>query len=145
MLTPLTALLVTTHGQDRAANVDKAEALVRTAHARGAHVVLLQELFETPYFPQEQDAKWQTLAHERAQHPTLKRMAQLARELRVVLPVSFFERCGQVTLIAHQRQQGRARGCGGCRLDHTTQTDLSSARADPYLTSANHHSAPNLS
>ena len=76
--------------------MDKAEALVRTAHARGAHVVLLQELFETPYFPQEQNAKWHALAHEHAQHPTLKRMAQLARELRVVLPVSFYERCGQV-------------------------------------------------
>jgi predicted amidohydrolase len=106
--------------------VDKAEGLVRMAHARGAHVVLLQELFETPYFPQQQDAIWLELAQEYSQHPTLKRMAQLARELHVVLPVSFFERCGQVTLIELQRQQGRARW-----LEPTLTPALSSARAQP--------------
>jgi N-carbamoylputrescine amidase len=76
--------------------VAKAEAMVREAAAKGAHIVLLQELFETLYFPQEQNPKWLGLAKERSQHPLLARMATLARELRVVLPVSFFEKCGQV-------------------------------------------------
>lgn len=81
---------------DPARNVAKAEAMVREAAAKGAHIVLLQELFETLYFPQEQNPKWLGLAKERSQHPLLARMATLARELRVVLPVSFFEKCGQV-------------------------------------------------
>ena len=37
-------------GWDRAENHAQAEALVRRAAAEGADVVLLQELFETPYF-----------------------------------------------------------------------------------------------
>ena len=41
---------------DRRANIEKAEAMVRQTSAGGAHIVLLQELFETPYFCPEQKA-----------------------------------------------------------------------------------------
>jgi N-carbamoylputrescine amidase len=37
-------------GPDRDANLAQAEAVVRDAAAQGANVILLQELFETPYF-----------------------------------------------------------------------------------------------
>jgi len=74
------------------ANVEKAEALVRQAAARGAGIVLLQELFETPYFCKDQRRAHFALAQPAKGHPTLARMAALARELGVVLPVSFFER-----------------------------------------------------
>jgi N-carbamoylputrescine amidase len=73
-------------------NVAKAERLVRAAAERGAGVVLLQELFETPYFPIGQEARHFDLARPLAGHPTVERFRALAAELGVVLPVSFFER-----------------------------------------------------
>jgi N-carbamoylputrescine amidase len=76
---------------DRADNLRRAEALVREAAGRGAQVILLQELFETPYFPQAQEARHFALAAPAAAHPVLDRMSALAAELGVVLPVSFFE------------------------------------------------------
>lgn len=77
---------------DPAANVAKAEAMVRRAAAQGAQIILLQELFETPYFCKDQRAADFALARPVDDHPVLKRMAALAAELRVALPVSFFER-----------------------------------------------------
>jgi N-carbamoylputrescine amidase len=79
---------------DREANVERAVALVREAAARGAQIVLLQELFETPYFPVEEKQELFALARPLDGHPTVARMAALAAELEVVLPVSFFERAG---------------------------------------------------
>jgi N-carbamoylputrescine amidase len=79
---------------DLPANLDDAEALVRTAHGRGARLILLSELFATPYFCQDQMAAFFDLAAPFQSHPLLARFADLARELRVVLPISFFERSG---------------------------------------------------
>lgn len=79
---------------DRAANVAKAKHLVRAAAAKGANVVLLQELFETPYFCQEQSAEHFALARPFEGNPLIAEMAALAKELGVVLPISFFERAG---------------------------------------------------
>ncbi len=79
-------------GPDAAENLDRAERLVRQAAAAGANVVLIQELFETPYFPQDERADRFALARPADGHPTIDRMAALAAELGVVLPVSFFER-----------------------------------------------------
>lgn len=81
--------------RDAAPNIDQAEALVRDAAAQGAQVILLQELFVTPYFCKTQDPSYFDLAHPRQGHPMLARFAALAKELRVVLPISFFERAGQ--------------------------------------------------
>ncbi len=75
-------------------NVAKAERLVRGAAQEGAGVVLLQELFETPYFPIDQDDRQFALARPLAGHPTVDRLCRLARKLGVVVPVSFFERAG---------------------------------------------------
>ncbi len=77
---------------DKNRNVDKAEKMVRAAAAGGGQVILLQELFETPYFCKDQKQELFALAHPTEAHPTLKRMSRLAAELKVVLPVSFFER-----------------------------------------------------
>lgn len=82
-------------GWDRHANIDNAEAIVRRAAREGAQVILLQELFETPYFCIEQDSRHLRLATSMADNPAIHRMARLARELDVVLPVSFFEHAGQ--------------------------------------------------
>ncbi len=76
-------------------NLATAERLVREAAGRGAGIVLLQELFETPYFCITQDARHFALARPFAGHPTIARFSRLAAELGVVIPVSFFERGGQ--------------------------------------------------
>ncbi len=80
---------------DPAVNLRAATQLVRVAHAQGAQLILLQELFESQYFCQEQHPRHFALAHEAATSPLLGAMSGLARELGVVLPVSFFEREGQ--------------------------------------------------
>lgn len=80
---------------DRAANVAKAKALAREAAGKGAQVVLLQELFETPYFCQDQLADHFRLAEPFEGNPLIAEMAELAGTLGVVLPVSFFERAGK--------------------------------------------------
>jgi N-carbamoylputrescine amidase len=77
---------------DLPANLVAAERAVRAAAARGAHLVLLQELFATPYFCIDQDAACFDLAETAADSPLLRRFGALARELGVVLPISFFER-----------------------------------------------------
>jgi N-carbamoylputrescine amidase len=79
------------------ANIDRAERLVRRAARDGAQVILIQELFETPYFCIEQDSRHLRLATTLAENRAVARMTRLARELGVVLPVSFFERAGQAT------------------------------------------------
>jgi N-carbamoylputrescine amidase len=76
------------------ANVDRAEKLVRRAAQDGAQVILPQELFETPYFCIEQDSRHLRLATSLQDNRAVTRMVQLARELNVVLPVSFFEHAG---------------------------------------------------
>ncbi|KFX69481.1 carbon-nitrogen hydrolase [Pseudomonas taeanensis MS-3] len=75
-------------------NLDQAEQLVRQAAAQGAQVILLQELFATPYFCIEQDHKHLALAEEYSDSKVLKRFAALAAELGVVLPLSWFEKAG---------------------------------------------------
>jgi len=76
-------------------NLARAEALVRRAARDGAQVILLQELFETPYFCIEQDSRHLRLATTLQENRAVAAMTRLARELGVVLPVSFFERSGQ--------------------------------------------------
>ncbi len=75
-------------------NVARVEALVRQAAAQGAQVILPSELFESPYFCREERDEFFDLARPVEGHPTIARFQALARELGVVLPVSFFERDG---------------------------------------------------
>lgn len=80
---------------DRPANIAKAKEMVRKAAGQGAHVILLQELFETPYFCQDQSPEHFALAQPFEGNTLIAEMAELAKELGVVLPVSFFERAGK--------------------------------------------------
>ena len=82
-------------GWDIEENLATAERLVREAAGRGAQIVLLQELFETPYFCITQDTRHFALARPLKDHPTVACFSRLAAELGVVIPVSFFERGGQ--------------------------------------------------
>lgn len=82
-------------GWDEAENIHRAERLVRRAKADGADLVLLQELFATPYFCQDQMHEFWALAHPFEGNTLIAHFSNLARELGVVLPVSYFERAGQ--------------------------------------------------
>jgi N-carbamoylputrescine amidase len=77
-------------------NTKRAESLVHKAADEGANIVLLQELFETPYFCIDTQNRHFALAHTLAEQSTIKRMQKIARERELVLPVSFFERAGPV-------------------------------------------------
>ncbi len=79
---------------DLKANVEHGVALVRRAAAAGANIVLLQELFESLYFCQDQLATSFDLAKPLEDNPLIQTFQALAKELRVVLPISFFERAG---------------------------------------------------
>lgn len=81
---------------DRAGNIDRAEQMVREAAGQGAHIVLLQELFETPYFCIEQNPKHLELASEMEANDAIRHFSALAKELEVVLPISWFEKSGTV-------------------------------------------------
>ena len=79
---------------DPAANLAHAEKLVRQAAADGAKIILLPELFERPYFCQERRYDYYAYATPVAENPAVKRLSAVAKELEVVLPVSFYEKDG---------------------------------------------------
>jgi N-carbamoylputrescine amidase len=83
-------------GASRAQNVQNVERLVREAAQRGAQVVLPPELFEGPYFCREEKAEWFAEARSVETDEAIARMQIVARELGIVIPVSFFERAGPV-------------------------------------------------
>src|SRR5690606_8898154 len=76
---------------DRQANIAKAEQLVRQAAARGAQIILIQELFETPYFCQKPNPEYLQMATPTDENPAIAHFQKVAKELEVVLPISFFE------------------------------------------------------
>jgi N-carbamoylputrescine amidase len=73
-------------------NIATAERLVRDAAGRGAQIILIQELFETPYFCIEQDSRHLRVATTVEENRAIRHFAPIARELGVVLPISFFEK-----------------------------------------------------
>jgi N-carbamoylputrescine amidase len=79
-------------GWDVDANIASAERLVRQAAKQGAQIILIQELFETPYFCIEQDSRHLRLATTVAENKAIAHFTKVARELGVVLPISFFEK-----------------------------------------------------
>ncbi len=81
---------------NREDNLMKAERLVRKAAQEGANIILLQELFETPYFCQKEKYKYFQLATTSETNEAIKRFKKIAKELHVVLPISFFERANNV-------------------------------------------------
>ena len=81
----------------REENIQAAEKAVREAAAKGAQIILLPELFETWYFCQERNYNSYNLATTAEENPAIRHFRRLAAELKVVLPISFFEREGNVT------------------------------------------------
>lgn len=73
-------------------NIAKAEELVRVAASRGAHVVLVPELFEGHYFCKDMLPEHFGRARAVSAHPTIEHFRAVARELKLVLPISVFEK-----------------------------------------------------
>lgn len=88
------AALQTALSDDVATNVARVTELVREAAGRGAHIILPSELFEGHYFCRTQREGDFARARPVTDHPTIRHFQQLAAELGVVIPVSFFERAG---------------------------------------------------
>lgn len=82
---------------DRAETLAKADRLVRKAGKEGANIILLQELFETPYFCQLEKYEYFKLAATVDDNPAILHFREVAKELSVVLPISFYEKAGNVT------------------------------------------------
>ena len=88
------AALQLTKRWDLEDNLAKAKKAIREAAQSGANVILPQELFAAPYFCKKQEAKYFELAEETENCRLIKEMSALAKELGVVIPVSYFEKAG---------------------------------------------------
>ena len=75
-------------------NIEKADAMVRRAAQQGAQVILLPELFERPYFCQERRYEHYAFAKPVLENDAVRHFLSVAKELEVVIPVSFYEKDG---------------------------------------------------
>lgn len=73
-------------------NINKAEQLIRNAAKDGAQIILIQELFATPYFCQLEKYEYFKLAETVEESRLIQHFQKIAKELKVVLPISFFEK-----------------------------------------------------
>lgn len=78
-------------------NIKKAEQFVREAAAAGAQMILLPELFETKYFCQERNYDYYKLATAVDENPAVCHFKEICKELKLVMPISFFEAAGNTT------------------------------------------------
>ncbi|MCL2579020.1 MAG: N-carbamoylputrescine amidase [Oscillospiraceae bacterium] len=94
-------------------NIDLGEKLVRDAARAGANIILLQELLEGDYFCQKQKEQYFSLATTLDENPAVRRFSAVAKELGVVLPISFFERCNNAyyNTLAYIDADGKILGC----------------------------------
>jgi N-carbamoylputrescine amidase len=99
-------------GPSRDDNLDRMESLVRAAARAGARLVVPQELFADRYFCTDERVRFFELAQELDESVVVRRFAALARELDIVVPISFFERAGQsyFNTVAVADADGRLQG-----------------------------------
>lgn len=89
------AVLQAAFGDDMNTNIETVARLTRDAAKDGAQVILPPELFQGPYFCKTEDTMHFASAYPYKEHPVVTKLAPLAAELGVVLPLSIFERDGQ--------------------------------------------------
>lgn len=78
--------------RDITENIEKADRLVREAHINGGKIILLPELFERQYFCQERRYEYYDFAKNVEENDAIKHFSKLAKDLDVVLPISFYEK-----------------------------------------------------
>src|SRR4029453_4293388 len=89
---PFTVGLIQDHATaDVASNLERTERLGREAGGKGAQIICLKELFQSPYFCKSQQSEGFVLP-ESIRGPTTTAMQRLAKELAIVLVVPVFER-----------------------------------------------------
>ena len=103
-------------------NIAKAERLVISAAEDGAQIILLQELFQTPYFCIEKDSGFQRHARPMQQDRAVQHFAALARRLGVVLPVSYYEAAGNAFFNALAMIDADGTVLGNYRKTHIPQS-----------------------
>ena len=103
-------------------NIAKADRLVRQAARQGAQVVLLPELFETPYFCAVQNPDYYALAQPLTGHPTVAHFRRLAAELGLVIVVSLYERAGMALFNSAVVIDADGEVVGHYRKSHIPQT-----------------------
>jgi N-carbamoylputrescine amidase len=74
--------------------IEKADEYIKTASKNGADLLLLPELFEGLYFCQIENYDFFSKAEEVKDSKTLKHFQEMAKEYKIVLPISFFEKSG---------------------------------------------------
>lgn len=77
-------------------NIKNADAKVREAASKGAKIILLPELFERQYFCQERRYEYYDFAKTVEENDAVKHFINVAKELQVVMPISFYEKAGNV-------------------------------------------------
>ena len=75
-------------------NIKQADELIKSASEEGANIILLQELFKTPYFCQKENYDYFSLAESLEDSKLIKHFQEVAKKYNVVLPISFFEKDG---------------------------------------------------
>lgn len=75
-------------------NIEKMTNYVEEAAGLGAHVILLPELFEGPYFCREEKDEFFSLAQSFQNNSTIEHFQKIAKAKKVNLPISFFEKEG---------------------------------------------------
>lgn len=78
-------------------NLKKALILSDEAATGGADIILLPELFERVYFCQERRYEYLKYATPLQDNPAVTAFRHFCRDRKTVVPVSFFERAGNVT------------------------------------------------
>ena len=78
--------------ENKIKNIEKAKKLVEESAKNGAKIILLPELFEGLYFCKDMDEKYFSWAKERVDNPLLKEFSDMAKDLHVVILVSYFEK-----------------------------------------------------
>lgn len=106
---------------DLPANIASAERVIRAAAAKGAEVILVQELFATPYFCITERPEFFQYALPLDGNPIVAHFAALAQELGVVLPCSYFEKAGQAHFNSVAMIDADGRVLGNYRKSHIPQ------------------------
>ena len=81
---------------ERSDNIERAAAMVTEAAGNGANIILLPELFERPYFCQQRNYGFYGYAEATEKNAAVRALLPLSEELNVVIPVSFYEKAGNV-------------------------------------------------
>ena len=77
-------------------NIAKAKKLAKEAADNGAQIILLSELFERRYFCQERNYDFYEFATTAMENPAVQEFSKLCKELGVVMPISIYEKDGNV-------------------------------------------------